>query len=99
MSAMLPDLPPSPPEKPLAFDCCESGCDRCVFDIYAEELAFYEAELAAWRESNPGLDPDAARRQRDGHPCGAARGNPKSLTTRRRTHPADHNTHRQRAGE
>src|SRR3546814_4375754 len=55
MSAMLPDLPPSPPEKPLAFDCCESGCDRCVFDIYAEELAFYEAELAAWRERNPGL--------------------------------------------
>ena len=47
---MPPDLPPTPPEKPLAFDCCESGCDRCVFDIYAEELAFYEAELAAWRD-------------------------------------------------
>lgn len=65
MSAMPPDLPPSPPEKPLAFDCCESGCDRCVFDIYAEELAFYEAELVAWRERNPGVDPDEARLRRE----------------------------------
>jgi len=61
--AVLPDPPPTPPEKPLAFDCCESGCDRCVFDVYAEELAFYEAELAAWRARNPGLDPDEAGRR------------------------------------
>jgi hypothetical protein len=50
---VTPDPPPIPPEKPLASDCCESGCDRCVFDIYADELAHYEAELAAWRERNP----------------------------------------------
>jgi len=63
--AKSPDLPPAPPEKPLAFDCCESGCDRCVFDIYAEELAWYETELAAWRARNPGRDPDDARRRRE----------------------------------
>ena len=47
------DPPPIPPEKPLAMDCCESGCDRCVFDVYAEELAHYEAVLAAWRRRHP----------------------------------------------
>jgi len=50
---MTADPPPIPPEKPLASDCCEGGCDRCVFDIYADELAQYEIELAAWRERNP----------------------------------------------
>ena len=60
---MPPDLPPVAPEKPLPFDCCESGCDRCVFDIYAEELAHYEAQLAAWRERHPGQDPEQTLRQ------------------------------------
>lgn len=62
---MPPDLPPVPPEKPLPSDCCESGCDRCVFDIHAEELAHYEQQLAAWRARNPGLDPDEARKQQN----------------------------------
>ena len=43
-----PPLKPVPPEKPLPSDCCDSGCDRCVHDIYAEELAHYERRLAAW---------------------------------------------------
>jgi hypothetical protein len=47
------DPPPIPPEKPLASDCCDGGCDRCVFDVYAEELALYEAALAAWRRRHP----------------------------------------------
>lgn len=47
------DPKPVPPEKPLATDCCESGCDRCVFDIYAEELEGYEAALAAWHGRHP----------------------------------------------
>jgi hypothetical protein len=49
-----PDPKPQAPQKPLASDCCEGGCDRCVFDAYAEELAFFERELAAWRARNPG---------------------------------------------
>jgi hypothetical protein len=49
----MAELPPIPPEKPLAADCCESGCDRCVFDLYAEALARYEVALMAWRERNP----------------------------------------------
>ncbi|GAB4848506.1 hypothetical protein Ancab_003213 [Ancistrocladus abbreviatus] len=35
------DLPP-PPEKPEPGDCCGSGCVRCVWDIYYEELDAYD---------------------------------------------------------
>lgn len=44
----LADPRPIPPEKPLPMDCCDSGCDRCVADIYAEELEHYQIALAAW---------------------------------------------------
>nr|DAD40385.1 TPA_asm: hypothetical protein HUJ06_014708 [Nelumbo nucifera] len=30
-----------PPEKPLLGDCCGSGCIRCVWDVYHEELEDY----------------------------------------------------------
>ncbi|PIN16635.1 hypothetical protein CDL12_10726 [Handroanthus impetiginosus] len=35
-----PAIPP-PPEKPLPGDCCDSGCVRCVWDVYYEELEEY----------------------------------------------------------
>ncbi|MGH8076788.1 MAG: oxidoreductase-like domain-containing protein [Lysobacter sp.] len=54
-----PDPPPLRPQRPLPFDCCESGCARCVFDIYDEELASYESALVAWRARNPRRDPGA----------------------------------------
>lgn len=34
-------LPPPLPEKPLPGDCCGSGCVRCVWDVYYEELEAY----------------------------------------------------------
>lgn len=48
-----PDPKPLPPEKPLPGDCCETGCDPCVFTEYAEELEEYAKRLAAWRERHP----------------------------------------------
>ncbi|CAA7061510.1 unnamed protein product [Microthlaspi erraticum] len=33
-------LPP-PPEKPEPGDCCGSGCVRCVWDVYYDELEEY----------------------------------------------------------
>ncbi|MCO5558556.1 hypothetical protein L7F22_012144 [Adiantum nelumboides] len=32
-----------PPEKPLPGDCCGSGCVRCVWDIYFEDLDLYNS--------------------------------------------------------
>jgi len=54
------DPPPQKPEAPLPSECCESGCDPCVYDTYAEELDWYRKALAAWRERHPeagGQDP------------------------------------------
>ena len=38
-------------------DCCDSGCERCVSDIYTDELAQYAQLLAAWHLRHPGRDP------------------------------------------
>lgn len=48
-----PDPRPRPPERPLPSDCCDSGCDRCVQDIYAEDVDAYRLALAAWRVRHP----------------------------------------------
>ena len=44
------DALPVPPQPPTSADCCHSGCDPCVFDLYDTALERYEAGLAAWRE-------------------------------------------------
>ena len=44
---------PEPPERPLPSDCCDSGCDPCVHDSYAEDMDDYRKELAAWRARHP----------------------------------------------
>ena len=53
MNTPDPDPRPQAPEPPLPSDCCDSGCDRCVHDIYSEELADYRQRLARWRERHP----------------------------------------------
>ncbi|CAN6198663.1 unnamed protein product [Urochloa humidicola] len=45
---------PEPPEKPLPGDCCGSGCVRCVWDIYFDELDAYDKALAAHATSSSG---------------------------------------------
>jgi len=56
---LIPTLPtredprPVPPEPPLPSDCCDSGCDPCVNDTYAEELAYYRQALEAWLARHP----------------------------------------------
>jgi hypothetical protein len=42
------DPRPQPPERPDDDACCQSGCDPCIFDLYAEELGRYRTALAAW---------------------------------------------------
>jgi hypothetical protein len=52
------DPRPEPPERPAAEDCCGSGCDRCVYDLYEQALDRYRDELAAWqrRHARPGAE-------------------------------------------
>lgn len=48
---------PSKPEHPLDSDCCGQGCDRCVLDVYAEEVKIWEEEcqqiLSGERKEQP----------------------------------------------
>ncbi|KAK7360102.1 hypothetical protein VNO77_02078 [Canavalia gladiata] len=48
----LPKEIPPPPEKPEPGDCCGSGCVRCVWDIYYEELEQYN-KLYKHDDPNP----------------------------------------------
>ena len=43
------DAPPIPPREPESGECCQSGCDPCVYDLYWEAVERYDRELAAWR--------------------------------------------------
>ena len=45
------DLRPEPPREPEPNECCESGCDPCVYDRYWEACASYEQALALYREA------------------------------------------------
>lgn len=46
----LPPPPPQPPEPPLPEECCNSGCDPCIMDLYTAELAQYRTRLAEWQQ-------------------------------------------------
>ena len=38
-------------------ECCRGGCDPCIFDLYEEELARYEAALREWQQRRKGDAP------------------------------------------
>ena len=44
---------PEKPRKPALDECCDSGCDPCVWDFYNQELAHYRKELALWLARHP----------------------------------------------
>jgi hypothetical protein len=55
VSAPDHDPMPTPPQRPEPDECCNGGCERCIFDVYADAMDRYEAELAAWKARHPGL--------------------------------------------
>ena len=50
MSPEESDPRPVPPERPDPEDCCNSSCNPCIFDLYADALARYRNELHDWEE-------------------------------------------------
>jgi hypothetical protein len=38
-------LIPEPPEEPLPENCCERGCDRCVYTVYYEALHAWQRDI------------------------------------------------------
>jgi hypothetical protein len=47
------DPRPEPPVRPDPDDCCNGGCERCVFDLYEEALDRYRDKLTAWEARHP----------------------------------------------
>lgn len=45
----LDDPPPVAPVRPGLDDCCHSGCNPCVFDLYDDALERYQAALVEWQ--------------------------------------------------
>lgn len=43
------DPPPVAPEPPGDNECCGSGCDPCVHDLFNAERERYFAALRAWK--------------------------------------------------
>lgn len=41
--------PPVPPEPPIQGECCERGCEFCVWVVYHEAQQRYEAAYADWQ--------------------------------------------------
>lgn len=49
------DPRPVAPLRPAPNECCSSGCNPCIFELYEEALARHEVELTAWeaRQARP----------------------------------------------
>ncbi|WP_076592718.1 oxidoreductase-like domain-containing protein [Herminiimonas arsenitoxidans] len=44
------DAPPVPPVRPDNDECCHSGCEPCIFDLYELEMDRYRLALKAWEK-------------------------------------------------
>ena len=42
------DPAPEPPERPGDNQCCQSGCEPCIFDLYAEDMQAWRDDFRAW---------------------------------------------------
>jgi cytochrome-b5 reductase len=63
MSANTIQLPPRP-EEPAPGECCESGCDPCVLDLYYEALREWEAEVARLKAAAADLESQPANERK-----------------------------------
>jgi Oxidoreductase-like protein, N-terminal len=47
------DPRPKPPREPESWECCQNGCEPCVFDRYWDAMERYERALADWEQRQP----------------------------------------------
>lgn len=47
---------PEKPDKPSPSECCDSGCENCVFDYYAEAVKRWEVEVEKIKKAAGILD-------------------------------------------
>jgi len=50
------DPRPIPPHEPALEECCQKGCEPCVFDRYNDALERYHERLEAWLRRHPEAD-------------------------------------------
>ena len=48
-SAPPDDPEPQPPVAPEPWECCQSGCDPCVYDLYWQAMERFERALHDWK--------------------------------------------------
>ena len=44
------DPQPQPPREPEPWECCQSGCDPCIYDVYWQAVERYETARNAWEK-------------------------------------------------
>lgn len=60
------DPAPVPPIEPELEDCCGSGCNPCIFDIYEQARERYQRELEAWNRRQAERAATAGKSRRKG---------------------------------
>jgi hypothetical protein len=50
------DPPPQAPRAPEPGECCQSGCEPCIYDTYWDAMERYELALKAWRARHGGRE-------------------------------------------
>ncbi len=51
------------PQPPGASECCESGCARCVWDTYYDEMRVWKEQQAAAKAAEAEEDAQASARE------------------------------------
>lgn len=85
---------PAKPAPPGPEDCCMSGCARCVYDLYAEDLQDFHADLTEARNKLLALSPPIQREEWDQEALGAY---PKASDSNVQTGAEGNAVHRDRA--
>jgi hypothetical protein len=54
------DPPPVAPEPPQEGECCGSGCDPCVYDLYYEAREHHRVAMREWQQRRAAAGPAAS---------------------------------------